>query len=140
MHIVKKVFISSLITAFVVMFVTQMLLRSSTIKNKLSPLYDMESQYVYSEMDFLNGHIKINISNPSDNLFLLENGEKTNVLNKESIEFTISDNSVIEIDGRNIDKECTVKIIELSENIDGFYEEFVNVESNIKILGRFFVK
>lgn len=140
MRIFKKIFIFSLITAFVVMFVTQMLLKNSAIKNKLSILYDMEAQYVYSEKDFSDGYMKINISNPSDNLFLLQNGEKIAILNKESIEIKVCDNSVIEVDGRDMDVASTVKITELSENIHGFYEEKVNIKSNIVILGRFFLK
>lgn len=140
MRIFKKIFIFSLITAFVVMFVTQMLLKNSAIKNKLSILYDMEAQYVYSEKDFSDGYMKIDISNPSDNLFLLQNGEKIAILNKESIEIKVCDNSVIEVDGRDMDVACTVKITELSENIHGFYEEKVDIKSNIVILGRFFLK
>lgn len=140
MRILKRVFIFSLITAFVVMFVTQMLLKNSVIKNKLSRLYEMESQYVYSEKEITDGYIVIQISNPSDNLFLLQNGEKIAVLNTEKTQVDISDNSVIEVDGRNVNAQCSVKIVEISENIEGFYEENISVKSNIVILGRFFMK
>lgn len=139
MRIIKKFFIFSLITAFVVMFVTQMLLKNSSFKNKLSRLYDMESQYVYSDMDYSNGYIIINVSCPSDNLFLLENGEKSMVLNKENNKIIVADNSVIEIDARKMDVECTVKITEFTDNIQGFYENEIKVRSNIVILGRFFI-
>ena len=139
MRIIKKFFIFSLVTAFVVMFVTQMLLKNSPFKNKLSRLYDMESQYVYSEMDYSNGYIIINVSCPSDNLFLLENGEKSMVLNKENNKIIVADNSVIEIDAREMDVECTVKITELTDNIQGFYENEIKAKSNIVILGRFFI-
>ena len=140
MRIFKKIFIFSLITAFVVMFITQMLLKNSVIKNKISTLYELESQYVYSEKDFSNGHIVIHVSNPSDNLFLLQNGEKTAVLNKENVQVDILDNSVVEIDGRDLNVQCTVKILDSSDNIEGFYEENITVKSNIVILGRFFIK
>ncbi len=140
MRIFKRFFIFLFITAFVVMFITQMLLKNSVIKNKLSILYNMESQYVYSEKDFSGGYVKINISNPSDNLYLLQNGEKISILNKENIEINVSDNSVIEIDGRDTNASCTVLITELSENIHGFYEKKVDIKSNIVILGRFFLK
>lgn len=140
MRIFKKIFIFSLITAFVVMFVTQMLLKNSTVKNKLSRLYDMESQYVFFEKNFSDGYITVNVSNPSDKLFLLQNGERTAVLNKESVEIKVSDNSVVEIDGRDTNAKCTIKITEISDNVDGFYEENIDVNSNIVILGRFFIK
>lgn len=140
MRILKKVFIFSILTAFVVVFVTQMLLKNSDIRNKLSLLYEMESQYVYSEQEFNGGYITIQVSNPSDNLFLLQNGEKISVLNSERVQIDISDNSVIEIDGRNLDTECVIKIIDISEKIAGFYEENIKVKSNIVILGRFFTK
>jgi len=139
MRIIKKFFIFSLITAFVVMFVTQMLLKNSSFKNKLSRLYDMESQYVYSEMDYSNGYIIINVSCPSDNLFLLENGEKSMVLNKENNKIIVADNTVIEIDARKMDVECTVKITEFTDNIQGFYENEIKAKSNIVVLGRFFI-
>lgn len=140
MRIFKKIFIFSLITAFVVMFVTQMLLKNSTVKNKLSRLYDMESQYVFFEKNFSDGYVTVNLSNPSDKLFLLQNGERTAVLNKESVEIKVSDNSVVEIDGRDTNAKCTIKITEISDNVDGFYQENIDVNSNIVILGRFFIK
>lgn len=140
MRIFKRFFIISFITAFVVMCITQMLLMNSTVKNKLSRLYNLESQYVYSEQDFSGGNITITISNPSDNLFLLQNGEKVAVLNKKTYEISISDNSVMEIDGRELNSVCTIKIDKMSENIEGFYEENLTINSNIVILGRFFIK
>ena len=95
---------------------------------------------MYSEIDFSGGYIKIHISNPSNNLFLLENGEKIAVLNKEYYEINVADNSVIEVDGREVEGKCSVKLIDFSDKIDGFYEETINIDSNIVILGRFFVK
>lgn len=140
MRILKRIFIFSTVTAFVVMFVTQMLLKNSAIKNKLSKLYEMEARYVYSEKETADGYIVIQVSEPSDNLFILQNGEKITVLNSEKMKIDILDNSVIEIDGRNSDKQFFVKIIETSENIGGFYEKNIDIKSNIVILGRFFIK
>lgn len=140
MRIFKRFFILSLITAFVVMLVTQMLLKNSAVKNKLSRLYEIESQYVYSEQEISDGYIVIRVSNPSDNLFILQNGEKTDVLNSEIMRIDILDNSVIEIDGRNTEEQFTVELTETSENIEGFYENSIKINSNIVILGRFFIK
>lgn len=140
MRIFKRLFILSLITAFVVMLVTQMLLKNSAVKNKLSRLYEIESQYVYSEQEISDGYIVIRISKPSDNLFLLQNGERTAVLNSEIMRIDILDNSVIEIDGRNTDEQFSIELTETSENIEGFYENSIKIKSNIVILGRFFIK
>lgn len=140
MRIFKKIFIFSLLTAFVVMFVTQVLLKNSYAKKILSRLYEMESQYVYSEQELKSGYIVINVSNPSDNLYLMENGEKTMKLNTRTAKITVSDNSVIEIDGIDCETQCNIQISDISENLDGFFEDKINVSSNIVILGRFFVK
>lgn len=140
MRIFKKIFIISTLTAFVVLIMTQMLLKNSDLKNRLSLLYEFESQYVYSEKESNEGYILIKVSNPSDKLFLLQNGEKTMVLNNEEMQIDISDNSVIEIDGRSTDAECIVNITYISENTTGFYDENITVKSNIVILGRFFTK
>ena len=139
MRIFKKIFIFSLITTLIIDLASQMLLKNNEIKNKMSFLYEIESQYVYSEKEIESGHITIQVSNPSDNLFLLQNGEKIAVLNNEKLKIDISDNSVIEIDGRNTDSQCSVKIIDISSNIDGFYEKNIDINSNIIILGRFFI-
>lgn len=140
MRILKKFFVFSMLTAFAVMLITQMLLKNTDIKTKLSRLYKYEAQYVYSEKSIADGYIIVQPSNPSDKLYLLQNGERIAILNKEKNQISISDNSVIEIDGREINKKCIVKIIDLSKNISGFYEEKVSVNSNIQILGRFFIK
>lgn len=140
MRVFKKIFIFSILTAFVVVLTSQMLLKNSEIRIKLSRLYEMESKYVFSEKEIKEGYIVINVSNPSNDLFLLQNGEKIMSLNSDRIEINIPDNSVVEIDGRNLKTQCSVKIIKISDNVDGFYEEKIDIKSNIKILGRFFVK
>ena len=132
----KVVFIMSCFT----MIVSQFLLKSDFYKSQLSLLHKMESKYVFSEQDTKRGYIVVEITSPSDALFLLQNGERIKVLNEDNLIIEIYDNSVIEIDGRKVETSCDVKIIEKSNNIEGFYEKEITVESNIAILGRFFVK
>ena len=129
-----------LVNVFLVVAISQFFLKNEFSKNKLSILHNIESEYVYSEQNTKTGYIVIEISMPSDNLFLLQNGEKITLLNKKQIKINITDNSVIEIDGRNTNGINIIKISEISENTEGFYEKEVHVESNIVILGRFFVK
>ncbi len=136
----KFLFSVIFITTFSLMVTAQIMLKNSFLKNRLSFLHEMESRYVYSEKVIDSGYIVIEISAPSDNLFLLQNGEKILSLSKKQIKVDISDNSVIEIDGRYTDSKCNIKITEISDKTNGFYENEVNVDSNIVILGRFFVK
>lgn len=129
-----------LVNVFLVVIISQIFLKNEISKNRLSFLHNIESEYVYSEQNIKTGYIVIENSMPSDNLFLLQNGEKLTPLNKKQIKINITDNSVIEVDGRNTNELNIIKISDISENTDGFYEREVQVESNIVILGRFFVK
>ena len=132
----KVVFIMSCFT----MIVSQFLLKSDFYKSQLSLLHKMESKYVFSEQDVKRGYIVVEITHPSESLFLLQNGEKMKTLTEEFVKVEVSDNSVIEIDGRNSKLVSVVKIIEISDGVSGFYEKEINVESNVVIMGRFFVK
>ena len=138
MHKFKIVVIFAI--AFVTLVVSQLFLKSEVLKSEISVLHKLESQYVFSEQNVEFGYIVIEVSNPSESLFLLQNGEKIRSLNTPKVKIDISDNSVVEIDGRNIRELSDVKIVELSDNIDGFYENDVTINSDIVILGRFFVK
>ncbi len=136
-----KIFISLLfVFAFFVMVISQIFLKNDFFKNKLSVLYEMESMYVYSEKMESCGYVVIEISAPSENLFLMQNGEKILNLSKKQVKINVQDNSVIEVDGRKNDAICKIKITEISDNTEGFYEKEIEVKSNIVILGRFFVK
>lgn len=140
MHKFKICFVVIFAIAFVTLVVSQLFLKSEVLKSEISVLHKLESQYVFSEQNVEFGYIVIEVSNPSESLFLLQNGEKIRTLNTPKVKIDISDNSVVEIDGRNIRELSDVKIVELSDNIDGFYENDVTVNSDIVILGRFFVK
>ena len=140
MHKFKFWFVTVFTIAFVTLIFSQIFLKSESFRNKLSVLHKLESQYVFSEQDVEFGYIIIEVSDPSEGLFLLQNGEKTKSLNKVRVKIDISDNSVVEIDGRNSETSSDIKIVETSDNIDGFYEDKVIVKSDIVILGSFFVK
>lgn len=140
MHRFKICFTVVFIVFVFTMIVSQFLLKNDFYKSKLSLLHKMESKYVFSEQDVKRGYIVVEITSPSDGLFLLQNGEKIKTLNEDNLKIEILDNSVIEIDGRKLKSSCNVKIVEKSDNIEGFYEKEITVESNITILGRFFVK
>ena len=136
----KKIFTVLFITALSVLIVSQIMLKNTFYKTKLSMLHKIEAKYVYSEKDTNSGYIIIEVYYPSENIFLMQNGERILSLSDKKIKVDVSDNSVIEIDGRNTDSKCLIKVTEISDNINGFYEKEITVESNIVILGRFFVK
>lgn len=140
MRIIKKLYIVSTVLVFAITCLTQILLCNSKIKSKISKLYEFESKYVYSEEIINDGYIIIKITNPSDNLFLLQNGEKIAVLNQSKITINVLDNSVIEVDGRFVETPSEVEIVSFSDNIDGYYEKKIETKSNITVLGRFFIK
>lgn len=136
----KKYYIKIFAVLSVLVLVSQVLLLNDNIKNKISFLYNMESQYVYSESAVPKGYIKIEISHPDKNVYILQNGEPLLCFEKVICKIDVFDNSVIEIDARNSDNEISVKLIEFSDNIDGYYEKICNLSKEIKILGRFFIK
>ena len=140
MHNFKKIFTLLFIVALFTLVVSQIMLKNTFYKSKLSTMHKIEAQYVYSEKNISTGYLIIEVCSPSESIFLMQNGEKILSLSDKKIKIDVSDNSVIEIDGRNTNSQCLIKVIEISDNINGFYEKEIYVESNIVILGRFFVK
>ncbi|MBQ6908227.1 MAG: hypothetical protein IJQ28_07605 [Clostridia bacterium] len=140
MKAVKKIYKIVFLSVVVLVIVFQLLLLNENFKNKISLLYNIESKYAYSEQDLKKGEITIKISAPSSEVYVMENGERTVKFDKETITLDIYDNTVIEIDGRDFNDNISVEILNISDNIDGFYEKKINVCSDITILGRFLVK
>ena len=139
MHILKKLFVFVLIFNLIIIVVTQFFLKNDETKMLFSKIYEIESQYVYSEKSIDEGYIILKTNTPSDKLFVLQNGEKITVLNKKENKINIMDNSVIEIDGRECDCNVLVEIVEHSTKINGYYENSIEINSDIVILGRFFI-
>ncbi len=140
MRIFKRLFKFFFIAVFVLMLITQILLKNTFLRPKLSRLYDMETQYVFYEQEKPTGYILLKITNPSKNIFVLQNGEKISTLDSFENKIEILDNSVIEIDSRESSINNIVSISVISDNLKGFYENEIKLNSDIKILGRFFVK
>lgn len=140
MLIFKKIFKNFFITIFLIMLTTQFMLKNSFIKTKISNLYNLETQYVFYEQDNSKGYITLNISIPSKDIFVLQNGEKVCMLDSQETKVEIYDNSVIEIDGRKSITDNNVKVSLISDNLKGLYEKEISLNSNIVILGRFFIK
>ena len=140
MHIVKKYFKLVICFSFVLTVLFQILLMNDSVKEKVSTIYRLESQYVYSEQKLPKGNVLIEISSPDSNVYVLQNGETIADFSKKECRIDVFDNSVIEIDGRNSETNFEIKIKSVSDNLEGYYENKVKISRNIVILGRFFVK
>lgn len=137
MHIIKKYYKLLLFISFAVMFFSQVLLRNPKVRPLMSTVYKTEQKNIEMSVDC--GYVGILVSNPSENLFIMQNGEKVAALNKKDFELKIFSDSVVEIYGVDSQK-CVIKISYISDNLNGFYDEIITVDKNIAILGRFFIK
>jgi hypothetical protein len=78
---------------------------------------------------------------PAPEIEILQNGQPVAVFYDREIKITVSDNSVIEIDGRKIKKPFTVEITAVSPNAAlENNTASVAVNSNISRIGRIFIK
>lgn len=140
MRIIKKYFKLIICFSFVLTVLFQILLMNDSVKEKVSTIYRLESQYVYSEQKLPKGNVFIEISSPDSSVYVLQNGETIADFSKKECRIDVFDNSVIEIDGRNSETDFEIKIKSLSDNLEGYYENKVKISRNIVVLGRFFVK
>lgn len=140
MHKFKRICKYVFVLLITVALVSQMLLFNDNVKTVLSRVYSLEAKYTLSEQASPCGRLRITVSNPSDSLYVLQNGEKSAVLNKKELEIEVGDNSVIEVDGTDLPVKTIIRIADISKNLDGYYEKSAEIDKNIVILGRFFVK
>ncbi|MCK9479691.1 MAG: hypothetical protein M0R40_09395 [Firmicutes bacterium] len=78
---------------------------------------------------------------PCPDIEILQNGQPIAIFYEEKIKVTVSDNSVLEIDGRRVNKPFSVVVSDIPSNID--IENIANiaqVNSDISLIGRIFVK
>jgi len=132
MKILSKYIIIVIMLLFVI---SQIIL----LKTNNTSQNDMIAKYVFNDT-LSNEYIIIKTSFPSNNVFVLENGEKIDTLDKKEQSINIANNTVIEIDGQNEKNPFYVEITKLSNNIDGKYYRKIKICSNIAVLGRFFIK
>lgn len=78
---------------------------------------------------------------PGSDIEILQNGQPIAIFYNENIKVTVSDNSVLEIDGRRVNKPFSVSVSGIPSNIDAEnITDIVHVNSNISLIGRIFVK
>jgi hypothetical protein len=78
---------------------------------------------------------------PASDIEILQNGQPIAIFYEAEINITVSDNSVIEIDGRKVKTPFSVRVSKLSPNIEAEdIPQIVHVNSDISLIGRIFVK
>ena len=118
MRILKKYFKLFLCLSFVLTVMFQLLLMNDSVKEKVSTVYRLESQYVYSEQKLPKGNVLIEISSPDSNVYVLQNGETIADFSKNECQVDVFDNSVIEIDGRNSKSAFEIKILSCCSSLN----------------------
>mgnify|MGYP000887719318 CR=1 FL=1 len=89
------------------------------------------------------GEIKLSLvgAEPSAHIEILQNGQPIAYFYDTQITITVSDNSVIEIDGRRVKESFSVEITEMTPNIQIENAATVaEVNSNIAPIGRVLIK
>ena len=93
----------------------------------------------FERLESPTGQILIELKDgyqPSGNIKILVNGNEAASLSNKSIELTVMNNSVIEIDGRRVDYPFEVTAISVDDaRCDG---EYANVDGNLVRLTRVF--
>lgn len=138
----KLVFKCAVAAAGILTVLSQLLLLHADVRLKLSHVEQLEAQYVYSEQEQARGAVTLELIgiSPDAAIRILENGECVALFSEPTVQLPISDNAVIEIDARNIPQPFSVQIADLAGNLSGYYEQKIDLNANIQILGRFFIK
>lgn len=85
-----------------------------------------------------NVTLKLSGVKPSEKIAILCNGDPVAYFVNDTINLTVKNNSVIEIDGRKINKDFNVEIT-CDKHIDDIPQK-INVTSNIAMVGRFIAR
>ena len=78
---------------------------------------------------------------PNDNIKILLNGVEMYTFNSELVDIEVKNNCVVEIDGTKQESPFKVEVVSVSDNVaTQCLGKRIDVESNIKILSRIFLK
>ncbi len=76
---------------------------------------------------------------PDENIAILSNGDIVAYFVNETIELTVNNNSVLEIDGRKINNSFSVEVISKDKTLTDIPNK-ITVNSNIAMVGRFIAR
>lgn len=138
---VYKIFLFAL-TA--ILLITQLALTTPGARTVLTYIDRFEGVYTNAENYAPSlGELKLVLEgvNPSSEIEVLQNGKAIAFFYDDTINITVSDNSVIEIDGTSVLEPFNVRINKVTENIKIENDpDSVQINSNISLLGRIFIK
>ncbi|OQB15904.1 MAG: hypothetical protein BWY15_00030 [Firmicutes bacterium ADurb.Bin193] len=126
-----------------VLLATQLALTTPGYRAVLTFIDKFEGAYSSENERSALGELTLTLegTEPSPDIEILQNGQPVSVFYDKTITITVSDNSVIEIDGRKIKTPFFVVITAVSENIEiENNPDILEVKSNICYVGRIFIK
>lgn len=146
----KPIFINLSRTYKISMFIlvgllllSQLVLTTPGARAVLTYIDKFEGAYVSSVNTGRLGEITLSLVGiePVSDIEILQNGQPIAIFYEKEVKITVSDNSVIEIDGRNVKTPFTVEIKGITSNIDIENNvTSIEVNSNISLIGRIFIK
>lgn len=138
-----KIFNTVLFITMFLLLGIQLILTVPGFKSIITDLGIGESLYAMSDTDepYL-GEITLNIENVDckGDIIVLQNGEPVAAFFENTVKINVADNTVIEIDGTGYDGMFTVNAVDFSDSISNSEKKCVEVNKNIVILDRYFLK
>ncbi|MBQ4542620.1 MAG: hypothetical protein IJM94_00670 [Clostridia bacterium] len=131
----------SAITVFVIVVFMQVVISVPKLNMLFCKITDKEYIQAISESQLVkSSEITLGLIDiqPDNDIVVLLNGEEIAVFNQRTINVSVYDNSVIEIDGRDAKKTFKVQI-SCNNDIRHNFVETVTVEKNIALVGRIFI-
>ena len=130
-------------TAVIALLVSQLGLTVPAVRTTLTNVSDYEDAMGQTEDNSQLGEITLSLHgvNANADIKVLQNGDAIAFFLQDTINVTVRNNSLIEIDGTKVKDNFSVTIASQSQNIS-FSDEIreITVDKNIAILTRVFVK
>ncbi|NLB82507.1 MAG: hypothetical protein GX800_13070 [Clostridiaceae bacterium] len=141
---VNKIYLNILIIVLSALMLSQFVLTFPNARAVFTNTERFESLYKNAD-DSTSSLAELTLlltgTEPTSDIEFMQNGQPIAVFYDRKITVTVSDNSVLEIDGTRVKDPFSVQIIEMSSNIDAeSISSSVNVNSNISFVGRIFIK
>ena len=122
-----------------IMIVSQLIITVPTVSRLCGISSVSTSAEIFEEKTAVLRLALLNI--PEDErIYVLQNGQSVACFSYSQTEVTVSDNSVIEIDGRAVKRPFDVEISVISGDVVSSLPEKIHVDSSIAMIGRVFLR
>ena len=133
---IEKYMIFAFAVIFVLLIAAQTALTSPSVASLLNINTEYEGEPLGKEVYlYKQGEIELGLAGGRTNgsLILMLNGENVATFDKGSVRIEVKNGDVIEIDGSNVEREETVKVLSCSSNLDKkLIVKSIKVKSEIK--------